>query len=265
MRDNPHLELRERIARLDQLEDELFARPGDSALLQAAADIEAVNQALYRSIREAIICGEGRDALHPWLESSSDASPAYDDRDALVSGVLELPEPQGELGTLESGMVFYQPTPARRIFDLLELCCLGEDDVLVDLGAGLGHVSLLATICTPARSIGVERELAYVQSANAAATALGLERASFACEDLREADFSKGTVFYLYTPVTGALLEQVMAKLAHEAARRPIRVASLGPCTAALAQATWLRAVNLPEQHRITLFHSTLFSGGDLR
>lgn len=256
MRNEPHLELRERIAQLDRLEDELLDRPADSTVRQAIADIEAVNQALYQSIREAILRGEGRDAMRPWLESSDDASPAYDYRDALISGVLQLPEPHGEIAALEKDMVFYQPTPARRIFDLLELCQLRKDDLLIDLGAGLGHVSLLTAICTSARSIGIERELVYVQSATEAATALGLERAGFACQDLRETDFSNGTVFYLYTPVTGALLEQIMTKLEHEATRRPIRIASLGPCTAVLAQATWLRAAHPPEEHRIALFHS---------
>jgi hypothetical protein len=257
MQNEPHLELRERIAQLDRLEEELLDRPADSAVRQAIADIETLNQALYQSIRESIVRGEGRDAMRPWLEPSDDASPAYDYRDALISGVLPLPEPQGEIAALEQGMVFYQPTPARRIFDLFELCELHKDDLLIDLGAGLGHVSLLTAICTPARSVGIERELAYVRSATEAATALGLERAGFACQDLRAADFGGGTVFYLYTPVTGALLEQVMAKLEYEAARRPIRIASLGPCTAVLAQTTWLRAAHPPEEHRIALFHST--------
>ena len=256
MQNELHLELRERIAQLDHLEEELLDRPGDTVVRQAIADIEALNRALYQSIREAIIRGEGREALCPWLETSDDASPAYDYRDALISGVLQLPEPRGEIAALEKDMVFYQPTPARRIFDLMELCQLRDNDLLIDLGAGLGHVSLLTAICTPARSIGIEREPAYVQSATDAAAALGLERASFACQDLREADFSSGTVFYLYTPVTGALLEQVMAKLEHEASRRPLRVVGLGPCTALLGQATWLRATSQPQEHRIVLFHS---------
>ena len=255
MRHEPHHELRERIAQLDRLEEELLDRPGDITVRQAIADIEASNEALYQSIREAIVRGEGPDALRPWLESSSDASPAYDYRDALISGVLQLPEPRGEIAALEQDMVFYQPTPARRIFDLLELCPLHKDDLLIDLGAGLGHVSLLVAICTPARSIGIEREPAYVQSAKDTAAALALDRATFACRDLREADFGNGTVFYLYTPVTGALLEQVMAKLEHEATRRPVKIVSLGPCTAVLAQAGWLRAMTPVEEHRIALFH----------
>lgn len=254
MRNEPHPELRERIAQLDQLEEDLLDHPADNAIRQAMADIETLNQALYQSIREAIFRGQGREAMRPWLESSDDASPAYDYRDALISGVLQLPEPRGEVAALEKDMVFYQPTPARRIFDLLELCQLRKDDRLIDLGAGLGHVSLLTAICTPARSIGIEREPAYVQSATEAATALGLDRANFVCQDLREVDFGGGTVFYLYTPVTGALLEQVMAKLEYEASQRPIKIASLGPCTAILAQANWLRAMNRPEEHRIALF-----------
>lgn len=258
MQNERHLELRERIAQLDRLEEAGLDRPDDASLQRLMADLEAANDALYRSIRDAILRGEGREALRPWLESSSDASPAYDYRDALISGVLQLPEPRGDIAALEKDMVFYQPTPARRIFDLLELCQLRDDDLLVDLGAGLGHVSLLTAICTPARSIGIEREPVYVQSATDAAAALALDRATFACRDLREADFGDGTVFYLYTPVTGALLKQVMAKLEHEASRRPIRIVSLGPCTAVLAQAGWLRAVTPVEEHRIALFHGVL-------
>jgi hypothetical protein len=262
MQNESHLELRKRIAQLDRLEDELLESPADVALQQTVADLEAANQALYQSIREAIVRGDGADALRSWLESSSDASPGYDYRDALISGVLQLPEPHGDISALEANMVFYQPTPARRIFDLLALCQLGKDDLLIDLGAGLGHVPLLIAICTPARSIGIERESAYVHSAIDAANALGLERASFACQDLREADFGEGTVFYLYTPVTGALLEQVMAKLRYEAARRPIRVASLGPCTEVLARMPWLRASHQPEEHRIALFHGGVAGDG---
>ena len=43
-------------------------------------------------------------------------------------------------------MVAYQPTPARHAFDMIGRAGLREGDVLFDLGAGLGHVSMLAAI-----------------------------------------------------------------------------------------------------------------------
>src|SRR6185312_2094526 len=92
------------------------------------------------------------------------AGDAYDWRDELVAGVLPFGEP-GEASPLPPEMVFYQPTPARHVFDLLDRLALDADDVLVDLGSGLGHVPLLTAICTPARGIGIEIEPVYVAPA----------------------------------------------------------------------------------------------------
>src|SRR3546814_1580406 len=74
-------------------------------------------------------------------------------------------------------------TPARHIFDLLAQARLGAHDVLVDLGSGLGHVPLLAAICSGASSLGIEREASCVACAQACADALRLSRARFLCMD----------------------------------------------------------------------------------
>lgn len=243
-----------RIDLLDRLEDALLSQPESSELHAAVATLEHANRVLYRRLRESIVQGREREALLPWAEPANDNVPTYDYRDALLSGVLELPEPGDNIGALEPEMVHYQPTPARRIFDLLDLCRLQANDVLVDLGAGLGHVPLLTAICTNARSIGIERERTYVHSARQAATALKLERADFVCQDLRDSDLAAGTVFYLYTPVTGSLLHDLLGRLEAEAKQRPIRICSLGPCTHVLAQMPWLRAAHPPHEHRIGLF-----------
>ena len=39
---------------------------------------------------------------------------------------------------------------------------------------------------------------------------LKLERVTFIQQDARAADFSGGTVFYLYTPFTGSILRSVL-------------------------------------------------------
>jgi len=243
-----------RIDLLDRLEDALLEQPDSAELHTAIATLEHANRTLYRRLREAIAQGREREALLPWAAPATDNTPTYDYRDALLSGVLDLPEPGDNIGALEPEMVHYQPTPARRIFDLLDLCRLQANDVLVDLGSGLGHVPLLAAICTGARSVGIEREPAYVHSAHQAAVALKLEHANFVCQDLRDSDLSEGTVFYLYTPVMGGLLRELLDRLEAEAKRRPIRICSLGPCTHVLAQAPWLRVAYPPHEHRIALF-----------
>ncbi len=182
----------------------------------------------------------------------------YDYLDELISGVFQLEEPNDEYGHREFEMVFYQPTPARHIFSLIGLTALHATDVLVDLGSGLGHVPLLASICTPASSIGIELEAAYVERAQQCAQKLNLNmnRVRFIQQDARAADLSTGTVFYLYTPFTGSILSRMLNLLRREAATRPIRICTYGPCTSVVAEEPWLEAATAVETHRIAIFSS---------
>ena len=138
-------------------------------------------------------------------------------------------------------MVFYQPTPARAILDLIERAGIGPEDVFCDLGSGLGRVVLLVALLTGARSRGVEFEPAYSEHAQRCASALNLRGVELVCADAREASLADGTVYFLYTPFRGALLQQVLARLHTEARNRPIRVCTFGPCTAEVARSSWLR------------------------
>jgi hypothetical protein len=63
-------------------------------------------------------------------------------------------------------------------------------------------------------------------------------------------------VFYLYTPFTGTLLCSVLQRLAQEAARRPIRLCTLGPCTSVVADETWLTPAGEVLADRINVFCS---------
>ena len=169
--------------------------------------------------------------------------------------MLELREPGGAPVRPGPEEVFYQPTPVRHILRLIAVSGLSEGDVLVDLGSGLGHVPLLASILTAARCVGIESEAAYVACARECAERLGLSRVSFMHQDVREADVSAATVFYLYTPFTGGLLRNVLGRLEQESAQRAIRVCTFGPCTVEVAREPWLRlAGDAPETDRIGCF-----------
>ena len=255
--------LRERSQALDRLERALdFAAydlgvAGEPARAQALrARLEALDRAFCDELREDIRHGGRR--LLEWAAQTDEAATGehYDHLDELVGGVLRLPAPSDDVGALGAEMVFYQPTPARHAFDLLRRLSLGADDVLIDLGAGLGHVPLLVAACTGAHAHGIEIEPAYVASARACAAGLGLDRASFACADARQADLDAGSVYYLYTPFTGAILRQVLDALAQQAKARAIRVCTLGPCTPVVAAEPWLVGEGALRTDRIALFRS---------
>lgn len=259
-------QLRERVRALDELEayvsDE--ARVG-VALQQRARDIcgqlEAVNRTLYDSIRRSIQLGEGRGELLEWMPDWSGAGEltnrrGYDYLDDLISGVLRLEEPSKEVARLESEMVAYQPTPARHIFDFTRRAGLTERDWLIDLGSGLGHVALVASICTGARCSGIELEPSYIECARKCAQSLKLNNVTFVQGDARAADLSSGTAFYLYTPFTGGVLRDVLNSLRREASQREIRIGTFGPCTRIVAEENWLSAVGVVEPERTAIFRS---------
>ena len=235
----------------------------DSAL-KISADLEAANREFYKSLRRDIQLGHGAQRLmqcahepsHDEENGDSARGETYDDLDVLISGVLQFEEPGEDLADLTPEMVFYQPTPARQIFHLIHRARLNKRDVLVDLGAGLGHVTILAAICTSAHCVGIERELVYVASAKKCAIDLKLENATFLQQDVRHFDLSLGTVFYLYTPFTGELLRDVLNRLRREATQRQIRVGTLGPCTLVVAEENWLQTTDTLTPGKVALFGS---------
>jgi len=150
----------------------------------------------------------------------------YDYLDELIIEVLRFEEPGTAIVQPTAGMVFYQPTPVRHIFDLIDRTAL---NVLVDLGSGLGHVPLLASICTSARSIGVELEPVYVDCARQSAETLNLKNVTFIQQDARTAKLTDGTVFYLYTPFTGNMLRAVLDLLHKKGTAATFESARLAP------------------------------------
>jgi len=268
---------RERSKALDRLEAcELHLGPsrGDAGSDQAAlyrrarelrAELEGANSRLYERIRDSVRGGAGRNAL---LRSAAEAADetteqmnvrehgeSYDCLDELVSGVFRFSVPDELKTDLSAEMVAYQPTPARHIFEMLRRTKLATEDVFIDLGSGLGHIPLLVATCTDARAVGIELEPAYVECARESAADLHLSNATFLAQDVREADLSEGTVFFLYTPFRGAILRATLDHLRSEATTREIRVCTFGPCTAVVAAEPWL-ALDSAESGHISIFRS---------
>lgn len=220
--------------------------------------LESANNNLFASIRREIQAGrcptEFTSILHE--RAAPPRGLAYDHLDDLLAGVFQFDPPSEDPRPLGSDSVFYQPTPARHIFHLISAAAITRADKLMDLGSGLGHVPLLVSICTGARSIGIELDPAWNASATRCADALNLTKISFLTADAREADLSAATVFYLYTPFTGDTFSSVLDSIRKQTQFRLIRICTFGPCTVTVAQQSWLGSVSDPDPDQITIFRS---------
>ena len=266
--------LRERLLAMDEL-DALVGGCGSTLSGTAAfAEIEgralalqnrleSANAELYQSIRSEIVRGHTQTILR-WLddlnpeEKSNPPRPGlgFDVRDDFIASIFQHNDP-GDVSSLGSReMIAYQPTPVRHVLHLLKTVTLSAEDLFVDLGSGLGHVPLMMSMLGGVRSLGIEIEPAYVVNAERCARALQLRDASFVAADARDADISRGTIFYLYSPFTGSILNQVLSLLREQSLMRPIKVCSLGPCTCNLARERWLKVSGPLDPNRITLFES---------
>jgi hypothetical protein len=81
---------------------------------------------------------------------------------------------------------------------------------------------------------------------------------TFVNADAREADYADGTVFFMFTPFKGAILDAVLARLEQEARERPIVVCTYGSCTLYVAEQAWLNSVddNADHEFKLAVFDS---------
>jgi len=251
-RENPGFA--ERMAMRDRLEIHVLDRlEGMMDIRTSLAEGEAVRHAAARlmeildsrddtqflQIREGIRAGNlAGEALRNLLlqeagpaSGTEQANPGYDNLDILLNGIFSGGLAPEESRDLEPEMVFYQKTPGRIILELVERAHFSKEDVFYDLGSGWGQVPMLVHLLSGVRAQGVERDSAYVRYSRETAAALNLASVSFLEADVRSADVSDGTVFFLYTPFTGRMLAEVVEKLRRASRGRRVRVFTYGPCT----------------------------------
>ena len=242
---------------LDRIEDTLYVhgyREDLASLYRRATvlskQLDAVNTSLFQRLRAQLASGTAtQTTLHQlcaaYVNRSASVPPRVDtDEDYLdvfVNGLLGIDHVPEATIYPKPEMIGYVPTPARAIFTLLAHANLHAHDVFYDLGAGLGRVSLLVGLLTPAQAKGIEIEPAYCRFAQQRAQRLNLSQVSFMNQDAGEADYTDGTLFFMYTPFTGRLLQQVLDKLGSEARSRPITLAAYGPCTLQVERQNWLQ------------------------
>jgi SAM-dependent methyltransferase len=229
--------------------------------------LEETNKNLFQKLRASIISGQctGAELRRQLAEYAGCNSTercqddvGYDSLDAFLSGLLLIEGIPGETRERQPEMVFYQPTPARIVLELIERVSLKKEDVFYDVGSGLGQVSMLVNLLSGVRAKGVEFELAYCDYARRCAKELNLSWVEFINADAREVDYSDGTVFFMYTPFEGKLLQEVLEKLKGESRKRKIKVCTYGPCTLQVSRQSWLKRVdqNGNSIHKLAVFES---------
>lgn len=139
-------------------------------------------------------------------------------RDAWVDVALELPGPCPDT-PLPRGAVPYLPAGVDAILELVERAPLRAHHTLVDIGAGVGRLALLAALLTDAAAGGIELQAPLVDAARRTAAAFADLRLSFVHGDARDA-LPDGDVYVMYAPCNGAMLRAVLARLEAIAARR---------------------------------------------
>ena len=182
----------------------------------------------------------------------------YDDLDIFLNGLLSHQNMPGETKEREPEMIYYQKTPVRIVLEMIRRAEFKPQDVFIDLGSGMGQVVMLVNLITNIHSIGLEYEPAFCGYAKDRAAELNLKDVEFISADARFADYSRGTVFFMYTPFEGKMLMETLRNLQGEAKKTKIRIFTYGPCTPVVAQQNWLHGVEemLPESGGLGEFHS---------
>lgn len=208
-------------------------------------ELEDIDKNVFEQLRQNIRAGVPfGNIIHKYfdrdvIETQPD-QPGYDNLDNFINGLLCY-NPLPEATTIrDPEMVFYQQTPARIIFQLVEMARLKPGDIFFDIGSGLGQVGMLVNLLTGAPAIGLEYEAAYCNYAKTCTANLNLTDVQFINTDARNANYSRGTVFFMYTPFEGDMLQQVLHVLQQQAEQRPIRLFTYGPCSPQVAKQPWL-------------------------
>lgn len=105
----------------------------------------------------------------------------------------------GAVTPLRKPDVRYQPSPQKKVKEMLDLAGVQPGDVVYDLGSGDGRIPISAVKEYRARGVGIDIDPRRIAEAKANARAAGVDgQVEFRNEDLFEADFSDATVVTLF-------------------------------------------------------------------
>lgn len=222
------------------------------------SQLEEVDNKLFRRLQQEIkekkYTSEAFEALvREYVSFENHNEEGYDNLDIFINRLLSLRHMPEQSKSLAPEMVFYQKTSARIIFELVKRARFTKDDLFFDIGSGLGQVVMLVNLLAGIRTIGVEFDPAFCRYSEECAAMLGFEEIAFINADARETDYSLGTVFFMYTPFKGKMLQDVLDILRKESLKREISIITYGPCTSEVAAQDWLHSYSGGELSNRTL------------
>jgi hypothetical protein len=226
--------------------------------------LEKIDIHLFKFIRKNIRAGIStgtsfREIISKYLPVDPDyfgsgGEIGYDNLDIFINGLLSPEAVPDATIARKPGMIFYQKTPARIIFQMAALAQLKKEDVFVDIGSGLGQVAMLVSLFSGATVKGIEYEPAYCAYATTCASALDLRGIAFVNIEARNGDYSTGTVFFMYTPFEGTMLQDILDILHRESLKRLIRIFTYGHCSVHVTTQSWLHCTNGPADNPYLLY-----------
>jgi len=231
-------------------------------------ELEAIDLNLFKRLQADIRSGEYIGGAFKTLinkyvnidlnDTQHQQEAGYDNLDIFINGLISLESIPEQTKELDPEMVYYQKTPARVIFEMAEHVVFTKDDVFFDLGSGLGQVAILVNLLTSVTVKGVEFEPAFCSYARKCAGELNLPAVKFINTDARQADYSQGTIFFMFTPFRGEIMQEVLAALREESLKRKITIITYGPCTTEVGLQSWLNSVdpNDDSMYKLAVFTS---------
>lgn len=147
------------------------------------------------------------------------------DRDAWLDEVLRIEGIPSDID-LPRGSAPYLPSGVDDIVTMVRDVPLRSDDRLVDLGAGLGRVVILAHLLSGIPACGVEIQHHLVHSARERCAELALTGVSFVHANAADV-VPDGSIFFLYAPFSGEMRTRAMQRLEAIARARAIVVCTV--------------------------------------
>jgi len=231
-------------------------------VLDLKDQLQAVDSNLFQRVRTDLLSGNySRKSLRALLNQFTGYTPdqrgqpdyEYDSLDVFLERVIFPAQFPTESRERAHGMIRYEATPARVILELVDSLSFTPEDVVIDLGSGLGLVVILVNLLTGVPAVGIEYDPAYCTYSLTRARELNLTDVTFVNTDVRQADLNPGSIFYLFTPFFDEVFDAVIEKLRLLARKRIIYVCSYGSCTMELTKLPWLQIRDPAMEHDFKL------------